>query len=168
MSKGLKRITWSKTEKEILLKTFLEEPYLTEAKLAELICTLGRANGSGSIKTWFRNERRRRGRGWCNSMATAETPNSFVPDHTKIMSKDEEHRNTTMEDYMVSSMCQPFEPVAPVIQPQLPIPFMNNVEQSDCAHCGNHNPVPMEYIFRLAQQMAAYGPVITDQCNPYL
>ena len=58
MKKG-GRITWSETEKEILQKTYLEEPYLTGLKLAELVASLGRR--ASSIKNWFRNERRRRG-----------------------------------------------------------------------------------------------------------
>ena len=57
MTKG-GRIPWSKTEKEILHKTYMEKPYLTGLKLTELIASLGRR--ASSSKNWFRNERRRR------------------------------------------------------------------------------------------------------------
>ena len=69
---------------------------------------------------------------------------------------------------MVSSL---FLPVEPAIKTPLAVPFIDSFEEVTCDHCGVQNPVPMDYIVRLAQQIAA-GPSVMDElcdpCQPYL
>ena len=91
-------------------------------------------------------------------------------DVLEVMGKDEEQRNAIMDGFMVSSL---FLPVEPATETKLAVPFIDSFEEVACDHCGVQNPVPMDYIIRLAQQIAA-GPSagsmdeLCNPCQPYL